>query len=314
MRRVLCLLCPAALLLVCGLLQPASGADPPTGKPKHTNRLARETSPYLLLHAHNPVDWYPWGEEALAKAKKEKKLIFLSVGYSSCYWCHVMERQSFMDEEIAKYLNENFVCIKVDREERPDIDEIYMTSLQVYHQMVGSRQGGGWPLSMFLTPDAEPIGGGTYFPPRADKERGLTGFLDVIHQLQGVWKDDPKRAEQSAAQIAAVVKETLRRRPPLVATPPGAEVLKGPRRRPGRRLRPQARRLPILGGQPARAQVPRALEPGVPVGSRPPHQRRQRPEHAAGYARRDGRRRNPRPPGRRISPLQHRPLLADSAL
>src|SRR6516162_8704003 len=108
-------------------------AEPPAksaAKAKHTNRLARETSPYLLQHAHNPVDWYPWGEEAFAKAKKEGKLVFLSVGYSSCHWCHVMERESFSNEAIAKYLNEHFVCIKVDREERPDIDNIYLTALQ----------------------------------------------------------------------------------------------------------------------------------------------------------------------------------------
>ncbi|HUE72860.1 MAG TPA: thioredoxin domain-containing protein, partial [Pirellulaceae bacterium] len=121
-------------------------------KPKHTNRLAKETSPYLLQHVHNPVDWHPWGEEALAKAKKEGKPIFLSIGYSSCHWCHVMERESFMDEEIAKFMNENFICIKVDREERPDIDSIYMTSLYTYNRLAGSRAGGGWPLSMFLTP------------------------------------------------------------------------------------------------------------------------------------------------------------------
>ena len=130
------------------------------------NRLAKETSPYLLLHSHNPVDWYPWGDEALEKARREKKPIFLSIGYSSCYWCHVMERESFMDDEIAAKLNQNFVCIKVDREERPDLDEIYMQALRIYLQLVGSKQGGGWPLSMFLTPDAKPLMGGTYFPPR----------------------------------------------------------------------------------------------------------------------------------------------------
>src|SRR5437868_1533860 len=106
----------------------------------HTNRLARETSPYLLLHAHNPVDWHPWGEEALEKAKRERKPIFLSIGYSSCYWCHVMERESFMDAEIAAIMNKNFVCIKVDREERPDLDEIYMRSLDVYFKLTGSPQ------------------------------------------------------------------------------------------------------------------------------------------------------------------------------
>src|SRR3982750_4376307 len=110
----------------------ATAEEKPKGAARPTNRLAKETSPYLLLHAHNPVDWYPWGEEALAKAKREKKLIFLSIGYPSCYWCHAMERESFMDKQIAERLNQNFVCIKVDREERPDLDEIYMQALRVY--------------------------------------------------------------------------------------------------------------------------------------------------------------------------------------
>ena len=108
---------------------------------KHTNALAKETSPYLLMHAHNPVNWYGWNEESLALAEKENKVIFLSVGYSSCHWCHVMERESFMDEEIAKFLNDNFICIKVDREERPDVDAIYMESLQVFNRMTGSNRG-----------------------------------------------------------------------------------------------------------------------------------------------------------------------------
>ena len=118
------------------------------GEHKHTNRLIDETSPYLLQHAHNPVQWYPWGDEALEKAKKENKLIFLSIGYSSCHWCHVMEHESFLDEEIAKFLNDNFVCIKVDREERPDVDAIYMQSLQIVNELSQSGRGGGWPLSM----------------------------------------------------------------------------------------------------------------------------------------------------------------------
>src|SRR5262245_8412973 len=113
---------------------------------KRSNRLAKETSPYLLLHAHNPVDWYPWGAEALEKAKRENKVIFLSIGYASCHWCHVMERESFLDEEIAKQLNQNFVCIKVDREERPDIDAIYMSSLQIYNQATGNGRRGEWPM------------------------------------------------------------------------------------------------------------------------------------------------------------------------
>src|ERR1700682_5926849 len=120
----------ALLALVLVLRDAATAADPPnTAKHKFTNRLAKEPSPYLLMHAHNPTDWYPWGPEAFAKAKKEGKLIFLSIGYSSCYWCHVMERESFNNEEVAKLLNKDFVCIKVDREERPDVDQIYMTAL-----------------------------------------------------------------------------------------------------------------------------------------------------------------------------------------
>src|SRR5687767_3433902 len=163
-----------------------------------TNRLAGETSPYLLLHAHNPVDWYPWGEEALAKAKREGKVIFLSVGYSSCHWCHVMERESFGDEEIARLLNENFVCIKVDREERPDIDSIYMTALQLYNQVTGSGRGGGWPMSMFLTPECQPFFGGTYFPAR-DGDRGAsTGFLTIVTRVQDAWSTKADRIREDA--------------------------------------------------------------------------------------------------------------------
>ncbi|MDA7978152.1 MAG: thioredoxin domain-containing protein [Pirellulales bacterium] len=173
------------------------------------NRLAQETSPYLLMHAHNPVDWYPWGDEAFAKAKKENKLIFLSIGYSSCHWCHVMEKESFMDEEIAKYLNEHFVCVKVDREERPDVDEIYMTSLQVYMQLTTGRSGGGWPLSMFLTPDGLPLAGGTYFPPRAQPGMRAPGFLSVIEQMNKAWSDDNETALSNGKIIADIVKKQL---------------------------------------------------------------------------------------------------------
>src|SRR5579872_3974110 len=151
-------------ILAWGLVTITAAADTPV--PKYTNRLAKETSPYLLMHAHNPTDWYPWGPEAFAKAKKEGKLIFLSIGYSSCYWCHVMERESFSNEAVAKLLNDSYVCIKVDREERPDIDQIYMTALTV------TGRGGGWPLSMFLLPDGRPIIGGTYWPPDDKKVGG----------------------------------------------------------------------------------------------------------------------------------------------
>ncbi len=119
--------------------------------PKHTNRLIDETSPYLLQHAHNPVDWYPWGEEALGKAREESRLILLSIGYSSCHWCHVMERESFENEEIARLMNEHFVNIKVDREERPDLDDIYMAAT-----LAMNHGQGGWPMTVFLTPDLEP--------------------------------------------------------------------------------------------------------------------------------------------------------------
>ncbi len=162
------------------------------------NRLARETSPYLLQHARNPVDWYPWGAEALARAKAENKPIFLSVGYSACHWCHVMERECFEDEAIAQLMNENFVNVKVDREERPDVDEIYMKAVQA---MTGS---GGWPMSVFLTPELEPFYGGTYFPPRG--LYGRPGFPQVLSGLAKAWSEDranlTKRARTLADHIA----------------------------------------------------------------------------------------------------------------
>lgn len=190
-------------------------AKPPT-KPKHpANQLARETSPYLLQHAHNPVNWHPWGPEAFAKAKKESKPVFLSIGYSSCYWCHVMERLVFEDEAIAKQMNEQFVCIKVDREERPDIDDIYMTSLIVYLQMIGSRQGGGWPLSMFLTPEGKPIAGGTYFPP--ETKQGRMGFPDVMKAIDDAWKNHRDGVDSNADIIAKEVRRLMK--PGLNLTP-----------------------------------------------------------------------------------------------
>jgi uncharacterized protein YyaL (SSP411 family) len=209
-------------VMVALLALPGAGAEPEGGA--RENRLAKETSPYLLGHAKNPVDWYPWGEEALERAKREKKPIFLSVGYSSCYWCHVMERESFMDAEIAAYLNEHFVCIKVDREERPDIDEIYMTSVQVYHQLAGAPQGGGWPMSVFLTPDALPFFGASYFPPR-DQE-GRTGFLTVAKRVEQIWRENPERVTASAKAIAELVAEALVKRPTLAELPKGDALLK----------------------------------------------------------------------------------------
>ena len=207
-------------LIAALVAAPLSSAEPESAKPKHTNRLAKETSPYLLQHAHNPVDWYPWGEEARAKAKKEGKLIFLSVGYSSCHWCHVMERESFLDEEIAKLMNANFVCIKVDREERPDVDTIYMTALHVYQQLAGGRRGGGWPMSMFLTPEAEPIFGGTYFPARdGDRGEGSTGFLTIVKTIQELWAKSPERIREDAKTIAKFTKAELESRRGALTVP-----------------------------------------------------------------------------------------------
>lgn len=181
----------------------------PSQQHKHTNSLAKETSPYLLLHAHNPVDWYPWSQDSLAMAKTQNKPIFLSIGYSSCHWCHVMERESFLDEEIAKFLNDNFICIKVDREERPDVDAIYMESLHVINQLTRSGRGGGWPLSMFLTPDAKPFFGGTYFPAR-DGDRGARiGFLTLSKKINENWVDKKDRIEKDAKLITDLTKKSL---------------------------------------------------------------------------------------------------------
>ncbi len=165
---------------------------------KHTNRLINETSPYLLQHAHNPVDWYPWGEEALEKARRENKPILLSVGYSACHWCHVMERESFENEEIAALMNQHFVSIKVDREERPDIDNIYMQAVQAL------THAGGWPMTVFLTPDGRPFYGGTYFPPRDRRYGGqaMPGFPRVLMSMAEVYEQRREDVEEQATQIA----------------------------------------------------------------------------------------------------------------
>ena len=165
----------------------------------HTNRLAQEKSPYLLQHQHNPVDWYPWGEEAFARARAENKPIFLSVGYSTCHWCHVMERESFENDQIAALLNRDFVPIKVDREERPDIDRIYMTFVQA------TSGSGGWPMSVWLTPDLQPFFGGTYFPP--ENRWGHPGFGSVLTQLAEAWRADREKILESARGIVEQLKQ-----------------------------------------------------------------------------------------------------------
>jgi uncharacterized protein YyaL (SSP411 family) len=201
----------AAFVLTCGLSL-ASVVEGRTSTQEKkttqtTNRLAKESSPYLLQHAHNPVDWFPWGAEAFAKAKSEKKLVFLSIGYSSCHWCHVMERESFANEGVAQLMNRSFVCIKVDREERPDIDAIYMAALNVQ----GSR--GGWPLSMFLTADGKPIVGGTYWPPEDKELPGGTvrGFKNILLLMEKFQKDEPEKLTAQAAKLAEFTRQALAR-------------------------------------------------------------------------------------------------------
>src|ERR687890_1436211 len=154
-----------------------------------TNRLVHETSPYLLQHAHNPVDWYPWGAEALERARAEDRPILLSIGYAACHWCHVMAHESFEDDETARVMNELFVNIKVDREERPDIDQIYMSAL---HHL---GEQGGWPLTMFLTPKGEPVWGGTYFPNTS--RYGRPAFVDVLREVSRLFREEPEKIGQN---------------------------------------------------------------------------------------------------------------------
>jgi uncharacterized protein YyaL (SSP411 family) len=167
----------------------------------NTNRLAREKSPYLLQHAHNPVDWFAWNAEAFEKAQRENKPVFLSIGYSTCHWCHVMERESFEDEKIGKFLNDHFVSIKVDREERPDVDKIYMTFVQ------STTGSGGWPMNVFLTPDLKPFFGGTYFPP--DARYGRPSFLQLLQQISMLWQEQKNEIAASANEIHARLESAM---------------------------------------------------------------------------------------------------------
>ena len=182
----------------------ADGRDPGNtacNTDRMPNRLADETSPYLLQHAHNPVDWHPWGPEALEKARREDRPIFLSIGYSACHWCHVMERESFENAEIAALMNEHFVSIKVDREERPDLDDVYMAAVQA---MTGS---GGWPMSVFLTPDLRPFFGGTYFPP--EDRHGMAGFPRVLASLADAYRSRRAEVDQQAGMLASHLQAQL---------------------------------------------------------------------------------------------------------
>ena len=182
----------AALAAVPAGYEPRTELLDVDGRPLYLNRLILETSPYLRQHAHNPVDWFPWGAEAFERALAEDKPVFLSIGYSTCHWCHVMERESFDNVEVARQMNEKFICIKVDREQRPDIDDIYMTAVQV------TQQRGGWPMSSFLLPDRRPFFGATYFPPQQ--------FVNLMEQVDAAWRDRRADLEASAAQITELVR------------------------------------------------------------------------------------------------------------
>ncbi len=191
-------------------------------RPQYTNRLILEPSPYLLQHAHNPVNWYPWGEDAFARAKKENKPVFLSIGYSTCHWCHVMERESFEDIAIAEYLNHHYIAIKVDREQRPDVDGVYMTAV---HMLTGR---GGWPMTVWLTPDGSPFYGGTYFPPRDGGRGQPTGLLTLLSRLQTVYHQEPNHVATIAQNLtqsirAALVPEASAEQPTQTALTQAAE-------------------------------------------------------------------------------------------
>jgi len=181
------------------------------------NRLASSTSPYLLQHKDNPVDWFPWGEEAFAKAESQDKPVFLSVGYSSCHWCHVMEHESFEDAEIAKLLNENFISVKVDREERPDVDEAYMLAVQL------SAGRGGWPMSIFLTPQKKPFFAGTYFP--KDDRGQFTGFRTILRQIANGWKSKKSDFTKAADEFTKALKHAITREGPKTFSKPSPELL-----------------------------------------------------------------------------------------
>jgi uncharacterized protein YyaL (SSP411 family) len=242
----------AALFAAACAVSPSRADDKDdAAMPQHTNRLAKESSPYLLQHAHNPVDWYPWGEEAFAKAAKEDKPVFLSIGYSTCHWCHVMERESFEQEDVAKLLNENFVSIKVDREERPDVDAVYMAAVQA---MAGQ---GGWPLSVFLTPDKKPFFGGTYFPPT--DRFGRPGFKTVLTRLMTYWKEHRGEVTASAEELTKHVAS-------LSGAAPAGEVSAEPLARAVEQF--AASHDPVHGGFGPAPKFPRAFAISFLLGER----------------------------------------------
>lgn len=175
----------------------------PDGRPQFSNRLATETSPYLLQHAHNPVDWYPWGSEAFEEARRRRVPVLLSIGYSTCHWCHVMEEESFEDLEVARLMNEKYVCIKVDREERPDVDAIYMAAVQAI-----SGQG-GWPMTVWLNHEREPFFAGTYFPARDGDRGAATGFMSLLQQIRDIYDRDPNKVASTSRELADFIQQSL---------------------------------------------------------------------------------------------------------
>ena len=256
------------------------------------NRLARETSPYLLQHAENPVDWYPWGEEAFARAREEDRAVLVSIGYSACHWCHVMERESFEDDEIAQLMNERFVCIKVDREEHPDVDAIYMDAVQA---MTGQ---GGWPLNAFLTPDGVPFWAGTYFPP--EPRQGMPSWPQVLTAIGAAWDE---QREEIRSQAGGDRRAAARR---------GRAEAAGGGDRPRPRSTPPSPRCAssTTPSTAASARAPKfppasAIEFLLGRGER---------EMALHTLRRMAERRHVRPDRRRLRPLLGRPHLARPAL
>ena len=262
------------------------------------NRLANETSPYLLQHKDNPVDWFPWDEEALAKARAEDKPILLSVGYSACHWCHVMERESFEDEQTARMMNEHYVSIKVDREERPDIDSIYMSAVQAL------TRHGGWPMTVFLTPDGAPFYGGTYFPPVPS--RGMPSFQQVLLSLADAYANRRDEVLQSAESVRDYLQASTSTAIPKTTLSP--ELLDGA----AETLKAQLDR--NFGGFGGAPKFPQPMNVEVLLRH---HHRAGDENSLAGVEltlQKDGQRRHLRPSRRRICPLLGRRALARAAL
>ena len=262
------------------------------------NRLAGETSPYLLQHAENPVDWYPWGEEALARARAEDRPILLSIGYSACHWCHVMAHESFEDPATAEVMNRLFVNVKVDREERPDLDAVYMNAV------VGMTGHGGWPMTVFLTPAGEPFHGGTYFPP--EPRHGLPAFRQVLQAVDRAWREQRQEVER----VGKNIRDALRAAADIAPSsePPDADLLTG--------ALPALRSVyrPELGRLRRRPQVPARVRRRLPASAAPAHRRGGCARNGGRHARRDGARRHARPRRRRLPPLLGRCAVARAAL